>query len=321
MDEEKQTAPSQPEQIQPEKPQIPEPPSEEIPPEETPPTPPKKRPLPWRRYAMFLCLAIFLISGALLVRDLTQSSKEQEANHNLAQRVRQAKLDLSSGDDEAFEEEEPPPKYAPNGNLFQYDALWQENHDLAGWLRIPGTDVDLPVMNNPADPEFYLRRAFDGSRATSGCLFLNEGYRPDGNFAIIYGHNMNNGTMFGELDQYRSADYAKEHPTVCFDTLTEEREYTVLAAFNGKVYRQNDTGVFRYYQYRNFDDEAEFDEFLSQVRRIALYDTGVETHYGDQIVVLSTCSYHQKNGRFVVVACRTPEPDPEADSAEESEEP
>lgn len=279
----------------------------------------KMRRLGWRQYAMLACLAVFLVSGGLLIRDISQSSKEQAANQDLAQRVRQVKLDLSSVES-GEPEEEPPPKYAPNGNLIQYDAIWQENHDLAGWLRIPGTDVDLPVMNNPADPEFYLRRAFDGSRATSGCLFLGEGYRPDGNYALIYGHNMKNGTMFGNLDQYRSLEYAQAHPTICFDTLTEEREYTVLGAFNSKVYRQNDTGVFRYYQYQNFSGEPEFNEFISQVRQASFYDTGADVQYGDQIVALSTCSYHQKNGRFVVVACRTPESEPEP-GVPESQEP
>lgn len=271
----------------------------------------------WRQYAMLVLAVIFVVSGGKVIWDLAQSSKEQEANHELAERVRQVKLSLETEDEEDTEEE-PPPKYAPNGNLMQYDALWQENHDLAGWLYIPGTAVNLPVMNNPADPEFYLRRAFDGSRATSGCLFLGEGYQPDGNYALIYGHNMNNGTMFGHLSDYKNQSYAQEHPYIYFDTLTEERQYTVLAAFYSKVYYQNDTGVFRYYQYTDLNTEELFDEYISQVRRAALYDTGAEVQYGDQIVTLSTCSYHRKNGRFVVVACRTPDPaEPSADGTEE----
>ncbi len=98
--------------------------------------------------------------------------------------------------------------------LPQYEALWQQNNDLAGWLSIDGTEIDAPVMYTPDDPEYYLRRAFDGSSAVSGCLFIDGGCMLDSNFLLIYGHRMNDGTMFGSLSRYAEEDYAREHPGV-----------------------------------------------------------------------------------------------------------
>ena len=254
------------------------------------------------------CAALFLFSGVMLIRDLAQSAGEQEANRRLIQRVREERTaaapSVPAPPSPAADAPEPVPQYAPSGNLLVYDGLWQENNDLAGWLTIADLDIDLPVMYTPSDTEYYLHRAFDGSYAASGSLFLGEGWTADANHAIVYGHNMKNGTMFGELDRYQSLEYARDHPDIRFDTLREERTYTVLAAFYSRAYGPGDTDAFRYYQYTDLSDEETFEEYLAQVRSAALYDTGAEVQFGDRLLTLTTCSYHRKNGRFVVVACQ-----------------
>lgn len=75
-----------------------------------------------------------------------------------------------------------------------------------------------------------------------------------------------------------------------------------MAAFYSQVYSQEDTGAFRYYQYAYLSDEADFAAYVEQVKKAALYDTGVKAQYGEQLLTLSTCSYHTDDGRFVVVA-------------------
>lgn len=264
----------------------------------------------WSRWhwAAAACAALFLFSGVMLIRDLAQSAGEQEANRRLSQRVREERTaaapSVPAPPSPAADAPEPVPQYAPSGNLLAYDGLWQENNDLAGWLTIAELDIDLPVMYTPSDTEYYLHRAFDGSYAASGSLFLGEGWAADANHAIVYGHNMKNGTMFGELDRYQSLEYARDHPDIRFDTLREERTYTVLAAFYSRAYGPGDTDAFRYYQYTDLSDEETFEEYLAQVRSAALYDTGADVQFGDRLLTLTTCSYHRKNGRFVVVACQ-----------------
>jgi sortase B len=188
--------------------------------------------------------------------------------------------------------------------LEDYAQQHQQNSDLAGWLYIEGTDLDYPVLYTPNDPEYYLRRAFDGSYAYSGSLFIGAGCTPDGTNVIIYGHHMNSGTMFGELMNYKNVSYFNEHPTIHYDTLDELGEYEVLSVFYARVYTSADTNVFRYYQYTDLSDESRFNEFVSQAKAASIYDTGVDAQYGDRLITLSTCSYHTTNGRFVVVARR-----------------
>ena len=130
----------------------------------------------WQFYALVLCLLVFCGSSFLLVRDLLTAARERDANQILARQVLETKQRAErSGAGASKEEDVPLPKYAPSGNLIQYDQLWQQNPDMAGWLTLEGAEVDLPVMFTPSAPEYYLRRAFDGSYALSGSLFLAEG--------------------------------------------------------------------------------------------------------------------------------------------------
>lgn len=272
----------------------------------------------WKQYAAAVCLAAGLLFAGLTVHDLAQESRERAANQLLAEQAQAARqstvpevtADAAPAAPEPLvpppDEPEPPvlPLYAESGNLLAYDALQQANGDLAGWLLMEGAEIDLPVMYTPEDPEYYLHRGFDGSYAFSGCLFLGGDWSPDGNCAIIYGHNMRNGTMFGQLSRYRTLEYAQEHPLLRFDTLTEEREYAVAAAFYSRAYSQEDSGVFRYYRLEGLDQQDAFEDYLRQVRAIALYDTGLDVEFGDRLLVLSTCSSYTENGRFVVIACQ-----------------
>lgn len=189
-----------------------------------------------------------------------------------------------------------------DGVLPQYQALWEKNQDLAGWLSIEGTAIDYPVMHTAQDEEYYLRRAFDRSNSVSGTPFLAAGcFTGCGNY-IIYGHNMKDGSMFAALLNYADDTFWEEHPTIRFDTLEETGTYQVLAAFYIDVSLSEDGVAFPFYEYTGLRDEAIFQEYLAQVGDRALYSTGVTAEFGEQLLTLSTCSYNTSDERFVVVA-------------------
>jgi len=191
--------------------------------------------------------------------------------------------------------------------LPRYTSLFERNPDLFGWISIEDTGVDYPVMYTPDRPGYYLDRAFDGSFSYSGVPFLEEKCPADGNYFLIYGHHMQNRTMFGTLLQYAERSYWEAHPLIRFDTRCEQRVYQVIAAFYSRVYDPEERDVFRYYEYADLTDEAVFAEYVRQVRAAAIYDTGLEARYGDELLTLSTCSYHTADGRFAVVARRIDE--------------
>ena len=184
--------------------------------------------------------------------------------------------------------------------LIQYAALNRQNPDLFGWVQIEGTPIDYPVMFTPDDPEHYLHRDFNGSYSSSGVPFLDADCKEDGNLYLVYGHHMKNGSMFATLGKYDSSQYWEEHPVILFDTLTETGDYEIMAAFYAKVTGAG-SGGFQYYDYTDLSDPEVFDEYVSNVKRLSVIDTGITAEYGDRLVTLSTCSYHTSDGRFVVV--------------------
>lgn len=187
----------------------------------------------------------------------------------------------------------------------KFKDLYEQNSDLIGWLSIPETVIDYPVMQC-GDNEYYLHHNFDREEDKYGCLFVKDiadVNTPGTNF-IIYGHNMKDGSMFGALDKYREKTFYEDHSEIIFNTLNEERQYTILAVFLSHVYKSNEEG-FRYYQFYQADTEDEFRLFYENIMDMALYKTGVTAEFGDTFLTLSTCAYHEEDGRLVVVARRS----------------
>lgn len=186
--------------------------------------------------------------------------------------------------------------------LPEYKALYEENRDLVGWLKIDGTMVDYPVLQR-ADEEYYLTRDFYGNSNANGQLILDaqcDPFAPDVNL-VISGHDMKSGKMFGTLQRYGSERFGKQHPIIEFDTLFWRGRYRLIAAFQTWDSLKREDG-FRYnvdIRYR-----LELKKFLEELDQIKMYDTGVPVEFGDQLITLSTCSTQTDDGRFVVVARR-----------------
>ena len=185
--------------------------------------------------------------------------------------------------------------------LEQYRALYKQNSDMAGWVRIDGTTIDYPVMHTGDD--FYLSHGFDKEKSKSGVPFIDKrcSVEPMGTNTIIYGHHMKNGTMFAGLEKYEDEAYYKEHPVIRFDTLYEQHEYEIIAVFESQIYRKSDS-IFQHYNFLNAESKDEFDEYIKGIKALALYNTGITASYGDALLTLVTCTYHTQNGQFVVVA-------------------
>ena len=266
----------------------------------------------WYKVGILVFGAVFCVSAFMAVRDYLAAKKEADAFDSLSKLAadyaeEKAPADLTESAGETTDQE----KAAEWAELLKeaagYAALKNENPDYVGWIRIPDTRIDYPVVDRESDPEYYLHRAFDGSKSFGGTPFLGEASGVDTKCLIIYGHNMKNGSIFGTLDSYKKADYWKEHPIIRFYVGGEPRTYEVFAAVETQVLYEDEDG-FRYYRYDGDITEEEFDELVTWLRGHSDYDTEIVPEYEDQILMLSTCSYHTKNGRFVVAARRVAEP-------------
>ena len=186
----------------------------------------------------------------------------------------------------------------------QIKELQEENSEIIGWIEIPETNINYPVMQGE-DNEFYLTHNYKKEYLKSGSIFLDKSVnveKPSTNF-LIYGHNRNvKGELFEELINYKKEEYYKEHPVIKFTTTKEKAEYEIIAVFLSRVYYKNEVDVFRYYYFIDAKNEEDFNMYIENCKRESIYNIEETAEYGDQLLTLSTCEYSTKDGRLAVVA-------------------
>ena len=161
-------------------------------------------------------------------------------------------------------------------------------------------------MHTPDRPDHYLKKDFDGNYSDWGCLYMEEeaDITEPSDIITIYGHCMRDGSMFADLHNYYGKDkkdYWQENQLIYFDTLYEYHVYEIFAVFRTSA---NLGEGFRYHATVNAEDQAAFDNYIAECKRLSFYDTGITPVYGDKIICLSTCEYELDNGRLVVCARR-----------------
>ena len=184
--------------------------------------------------------------------------------------------------------------------MVDLSAYLVQNPDFVAWLRIPGTNVDYPVVQTD-NPDYYLNHTFSGKSSVVGTLFslADADYAAPGRNIAIYGHHLRSSgeKMFTSLMRYKNPDFYEDNKTVMLDSLYRHREYTIFAVMNMKV---GDWEPSR----TTFSGDAAFMAFVNRAKSESLYDTGVEVGADDHILTLITCdrSYAGKEGRLVILA-------------------
>ena len=195
------------------------------------------------------------------------------------------------------------PEQAPEidiGTGADFAACLAQNDDFIAWIRIPGTNVDYPVVWTD-DAEYYLHHTFTGKQGAAGTLFslMKTDYSIPSRNIAIYGHHLKSTgeKMFTSLMRYKDADFYAGHKTMLLDTLYESGSYRIFAVLN---FHSSEWDASQ----ADFENDAAFRDFIQYARRNALYDTGVTVGAEDSILTLITCdrSYGGKAGRLAVVA-------------------
>ena len=215
-----------------------------------------------------LLLALLTVSVVMVFRELSARQKEKEDFEELAELVQITPPEPIKPDETpALTDDE------PEESLRDLSELFAENSECIGWLCIPDTAVNYPVMYTPNDPQKYLRRNFYGEYSQSGVPFLDYRCSPDSGDLLIYGHNMKNGTMFSDLKKYLDSDFLSSHQTIELQTANGLYRYTVTET---KATDISD----KWYE-----------------------DIGKNLFENKRFLVLSTC-YGGGNGRLLIIAVK-----------------
>ena len=199
-----------------------------------------------------------------------------------------------------------------NGPAQDWDALKDINDEIVGWITIPDTVVDYPVLEHIGDDrynQYYIDKSYKKDGTEFGSIFID--YRSTDSTksrnVIMHGHNMRDGSQFhtmlnysheGDLDG--DLDYYREHPVIIFNTPDGDAKYKIISVF--KTSTRYEHGEFFNYMQGEFNSDAEFMNFVYNTRIRSMFDIPVTVNEKDQIITLSTCCYEFYQWRCVIVA-------------------
>ena len=210
-----------------------------------------------------LLSALVVISAFMIYRQINTQQKEIKKFDELVEIVEET----SGITEETSEEPKNTESLEQTTKVRNLKPLFERNDDCIGWICIPGTNINYPVMHTPNNPQKYLRKDFDGNYSQSGVPFLDARCDSESGTAIIYGHNMKNGTQFSDLKKYLNADFRSSHSVIEFETKNGVRLFTVISVITTDIY----------------------DEIYNQINT-------------DDTLMLSTCYGNVKSGRLIIIA-------------------
>lgn len=177
--------------------------------------------------------------------------------------------------------------YKPNDQL----TLINENADYVGWVFIENTRINYPVVR-AQDNAYYLNNDFTKRPSKPGAIFMD--YRNIGQFndrhTVIYGHYMEDGSMFGDLHLYKSESFFKQNRQIVYKGLYEEKTYTI---FSVTIETADDYEI---------DLRIVDEDYITNLKEASLHDLDIELDLNKKILTLVTCSYEIDNGRIIIHA-------------------
>lgn len=196
--------------------------------------------------------------------------------------------------DIAFKDEGNIGSQTPNGSI-DHAALLAVNADYIGWLMVEGTDISYPVVQSRQEL-FYLRRDFNKNKSVAGTVFMD--YQNNKAFTdtntMLYGHNMQNGSMFAPLKNFLKKDFFEANRFVYISTPQGDYRYEIFALYQVKA------DVVPYMP--GMLDDAELNQLVNEIKGLSSFYHDPGTIEADKILTLATCGYSVKNARIVIHA-------------------
>lgn len=213
-----------------------------------------------------ICLAVLLFAALYLGSLFLNYSKSNAEYDGIRDTVIS---DFSEAGDDSFQ--------------IDWDVLKNMNPDVVAWIRFPSLDVSYPVVQG-VDNDQYLHTTVDGTAAYAGAIFLEAACSPDftDDNTVIYGHNMRNRSMFGNLKfLYRDETTLRQNEYFWLYTPTENYKCYIFAIGNMPVADE------RFYFIDGSEEQKEsYIRFCMETNK---YQMPVSADLSDRIVTLSTC--------------------------------
>ena len=182
--------------------------------------------------------------------------------------------------------------------IVDFEALAQINPDVVGWIFIPDTRVNYPIVKRANDNDYYLSHIFDGSQNKTGSIFLDTRNSFGDSHVLIHGHNMGNGAMFRDLELFKNRQFFQDHPY--FFLFTPDQNF-IVELFAGSIVRI-DSPVWQL----DFSGPTDIQEWLLHCRMAASVSRNLTVTPDNHVITLSTCTYEYKQARWILQGVISP---------------
>ena len=246
---------------------------------------------------LVIAVGIFVFSAYKLIGIYSEYHKGDKEYDEIVEGA----VEILTTEVEETEEEEQEKKVHASLRV-DFDKLGKTNKDVVAWIQFDEPErISYPIVQG-VDNDKYLKTTFEGKKNSSGAIFMdmnNNSEFTDRN-TFIYGHNMKNGSMFGQLRKFKSKDYYEQNPYFYIYTPDgKEVKYQIFAVC---IVEDTSRSYTRFY-----NSDEEYLDYLNYVESIARYDTGVELNAESKIVSLSTCTNVSETQRLLVHGVRISE--------------
>lgn len=177
--------------------------------------------------------------------------------------------------------------------------IQKEMPDVYGWIEIPGTKVNYAIVQREDDNLYYLDKTPDGNKNIEGSIFSEDYNRRDfiDPVTVLYGHNMKNGDMFGELHLFEDKSFFDANRDIYIYLKDKKLTYRIFAAvlFDNRHIMQS----------YDFSGEDAFLPFIKEIKNIRNMRSNVDGDISilstDKILTLSTCHGMGSDYRYLVL--------------------
>ena len=246
-----------------------------------------------RYIIMGVAVCVFIFAAVQIIRIFRNYKKAQDIYDDINNKVYSTEdnTDVVAPSDSAINEKYPGINAYAHINFSELKAI---NPRISGWIDVPSVGISYAVVQGD-DNDYYLNHTITGEQNWSGAIFLDYRNSPlfDDVHTFIYGHHMQDNSMFASLLEYDSKDFydkqAANNNNYFYIYL--ENKVQVYQIFNvGDVTFENNSETFI------ISTRSTLEKYLADIDKVKLYDTGITADPAtDQIVTLYTCQNSSAN--------------------------
>lgn len=228
-----------------------------------------------------------------LINEIENSENTNESNSSSSFDNNESNSS-NSGNSSNSNNSEPVNEYTKQKNT--YNTLKKKNEDYVFWVSVDNTNINYPVVQT-SNNSTYLKTGFNKKKSSSGTIFMDtlNNFMTDKN-VVLYGHNMNNKTMFNNLTKFKDRNFFNKNNKIRIKNTSNGREY-IYEVFS--VYHSDNN-----FNYNTvvFNDNYSFDSYLKDIQEKSMFKKNIDVSSRDKIITLTTCSYEFKGAKTSVHA-------------------